>query len=141
VIARSDDGEIMTELLRHQKRCYLSTPYHISTFVGRVIYIYTATGSLRLSTESLSFTSPKKCHEIPLESITNIGSGHYCRIAKPLRLDYIAVSYNDLEQEDTILLTPADSWAAPVWMTNTVVASWKSTLQEVLMESRVTPEA
>ena len=122
----------MAEIIRTQECCYLSTPKHVRSFIGRLIYIYTAKGSLRLTSESLIFTSRKTSFEIPVDSITDISSGHYSRIAKPFRLDYIAVTYSHDGRDETILLTPAKSWASPVWKTNTLVASWLSSLDETV---------
>ena len=124
----------MDEIIRTQKCCYLSTPKYIRSFVGRFIYIYTAKGNLNLTSESLIFESKKTSFEIPISSITNISFGHYSRIAKPLRLDYIAVNYHHEEKDETILLTPTESWATPVWATNKLVASWILSLNQAVHE-------
>jgi len=124
--------KIMAETIRTQECCYLSTPKHVRTFVGRFIYVYTAKGSLRLTSESLIFASTKTSFEVPVNSITDISSGHYSRIAKPFRLDYMAVKYSREGRDETILLTPTQSWAAPVWKTNKLVASWISSLDETV---------
>ena len=120
----------MTEAIRIQECCYLSTPKHIHSFIGRFIYIYTAKGDLRLMPDLLTFTSEKKTFEISLDLITDISSGHYSRLAKPFRLDYIAITYRCCEKEETVLLTPAKSWTAPVWKTNKIVASWMKLLKD-----------
>jgi len=120
----------MAEVIRTQECCYLSTPKHIRSFIGRFIYIYTAKGNLRLTSESLIFTSKKTSFEIPLDSITDISSGHYSRSAKPIRLDYIAVAHGHWGKDETVLLTPTQSWATPVWKTNKSVASWMKSLKD-----------
>ena len=120
----------MAEAIHTHECCYLSTPKHIRSFIGRFIYIYTAKGDLRLTSESLIFTSKKTSFEIPLDSITDISSGHYSRIAKPIRLDYIAVTYGQWGKDETVLLTPTQSWATPVWQTNKSVASWMKSLKD-----------
>jgi hypothetical protein len=122
----------MNETIRAQECCYLSTPRHVRSLVGRFIYVYTAKGSLRLTSEALIFTSKKLTIEIPLDSIAEISSGHYSRIAKPLRLYYIAVRYNHEGREETILLTPTQSWAMRVGNTNKIVASWRATLDGIV---------
>ncbi|KAA3661554.1 MAG: hypothetical protein DWQ04_16125 [Chloroflexi bacterium] len=127
----------MIETIREQKCCYLSTPKHIRSFIGMMVYIYTAKGELSLSSESLAFTSKKTSVEVPVDSITGISSGHYSRLAKPIRLDYIAVTYNLKGVEETILLTPTQSWATPVWKTNKLVASWISSLERVIHKGEV----
>jgi len=120
----------MSETIREQKCCYLSTPEHIRSFKGIMLYIYTDKGELSLSSESLVFTSKKTSIEIPVDLITEINSGHYSRIAKPIRLDYIAVTHHLKGIEETILLTPTQSWATPVWKTNKLVESWKASLEK-----------
>ncbi len=122
----------MNERNRTQKCCYLSTPEHIRSFIGRVLYIYTAKGELQLTAKSLIFTSKKTSIEIPVDSITTINSGSYSRFAKPIRLDYIAVTYSHEGKVKTILLTPTQSWATPVWNTNKQVASWIETLNKIV---------
>ena len=122
----------MAETIRTQKCCYLSTPKHIRSFIGRFIYIYTAKGNLRLTSKSLIFTSTKTSFDIPLDSITDISSGHYFRTAKPIRLDYIAVTHSHAGREETVLLTPTKSWATPVWKTNELVASWIESLNNTI---------
>jgi hypothetical protein len=122
----------MPETIRTQENCYLSTPERVRSFVGRFLLIYTAKGSLRLTSYALLFTSRKKSLEIPLQSITDISTGHYSRIAKPRRLDYISVQYNHEAREETILLTPMQSWSTRVAKTNALVASWISSLKEAV---------
>ena len=122
----------MAKTISTQDCCYLSTPRHVRSFVGQLIYIYTAKGRLLLTSELLTFTSKKTSFEIPLNSITDISTGHYSRIAKPIRLDYMAVKYSHEGKDETILLTPTESWLTPVWKTNKLVADWISLLDETL---------
>ena len=122
----------MTEAIRTQQCCYLSTPKHIRSFMGRFIYIYTAKGNLRLTSESLIFTSTKTTFDIPIDSMTDIGSGHYSRIAKPIRLNYIAVTHSHTGKEETVLLTPTQSWVTLPWKTNKMVESWLESLNDAI---------
>ena len=76
--------------------CYLSTPSHVRSFVGRFVYIYTDKGELTLTETALWFVGKDGLPiVIPLDSVTALGVGHYSRIAKPLRLDYLAVPVVD----------------------------------------------
>ena len=120
------------EVIREQESCYLSTPEHTRSFVGRFIYIYTGKGSLLLTTESLKYFSKKKTIDIPLGAIIDLRKGRYPRTAKPIHLDYIEVVFHIEGGQDTILLTPAKSWMAPVWKSNELVASWMETLEQTL---------
>ncbi len=122
----------MAETIRTQECCYLSTPKHIRSFVGRFIYIYTDKGKLQLASVSLIFTGTKTSFDIPLDSITGISSGHYLRTAKPVRLDYIAVTHNHAGKEETVLLTPTKSWITPVWKTNEMVTRWIDLLNNTI---------
>lgn len=107
--------------------CYLSTPEHLRSFVGRFIYIYADKGELALTDHDLTFVGKDGLPlVIALKSIAEIRLGHYSRWAKPLRLDYLAVRCGN---EQVILLTPTTSWATPVWHTNKIVAEWKSVLE------------
>ncbi|HEV3340719.1 MAG TPA: hypothetical protein VG125_10195 [Pirellulales bacterium] len=110
--------------------CYLSTPQHVLSFVGRFIYIYTDKGELTLNANSITFVGKQGVPlVIPLDLIVDIRGGHYSRWAKPLRLDYIAVRRRQGGAEETFLLTPTMSWATPVWQTNRIVADWKRALE------------
>lgn len=110
--------------------CYLSTPEHVCSFVGRFLYIYTDRGELHLSETALRFVGKSGVPmEIALDSIADIGVGQYSRWAKPIRLDYIAVRHRHGGEERTVLLTPTPSWLLPTWRTNTVVAEWVEALQ------------
>lgn len=122
----------MRKTIHLQECCYLSTPKHIRSFTGRFIYIYTAKGQLSLNLKTLTFTSKKVSFDIPVNLIKEIKTGHYARTAKPIRLDYIAVKYDAGGKDETILLTPTRSWAASVWATNKMVASWKELLDQAI---------
>jgi hypothetical protein len=126
---RTAKESTMAEAIRTQQYCYFSTPQHVRSFTGMFINIYKDRGSLRLTSDSLSFSGKKRSFEIPLHTITKIGGGHYSRIAKPIRLDYISVTYSQGGIEDTVLLTPTVSWVTPVWKTNEIVADWKAFLE------------
>jgi hypothetical protein len=113
--------------------CYLSTPSHVRSFVGRFVYIYTDKGELTLTETALWFVGKDGLPiVIPLDSVTALGVGHYSRIAKPLRLDYLAVRHRDGGREGTTLFTPTRSWMTPVWQTNRIVAEWADALRAVV---------
>ncbi len=115
--------------------CHLSTPEHLSRFIGRFIYIYVAKGELEVSPEKLHFRSRSTTFEIPLRAITAIDVGHYPFWAKPLRLDYIAVTCGAGATKSTVLLTPT---RAPRWSDfpcgcmeiNRIVKKWAGILKE-----------
>jgi len=120
----------MAQDIRTQKCCYLSTPEHVRSFIGRFFYTATAMGELRLTSESLVFTGKKISFEIPLSAITEISTGHYARTAKPYRLDYITVKYDKNGKSETVLLTPTIYWGSTAIETNEIVASWINSLKK-----------
>ncbi len=122
----------MAEIMRSQECCYLSTPKHLRSFVGRFLWIYTGKCSLSLNSEALLFSDTIRPFKIALDSITGLASGHYPRLAKPIRLDYISVTHNYEGLENTLRLTPSVSWSTPVWKTNILVASWMKSLKEAM---------
>lgn len=87
--------------------CYISTPEHVSSFVGSFVYIYTGKGELVLDSENLTFFGDWTSVAIPLRQIKELRRGNYSRFAKPLRLDYLAVTYEDRGAEKTLLFTMA----------------------------------
>lgn len=122
----------MSEIMNQtQTYCYLSTPQHIHSFIGRFIYIYTDKGEISLRTGHVRFTGKRGIPiEIPVVAIKDIQVGHYSRWSKPWGLDYIKVRYQDGEQERTVLLTPTRSWATPTWETNKIVSKWVELLRD-----------
>lgn len=122
----------VVEATHTQACCYYSTPEHVRSFVGRLIWIYRAKGSLILTPESLLCEVSNLTCMIPLRSVRRIELGHYSRWAKPIKLKYIALTYTGQGEEKTVLLTPARSWAAPVWETSKLVESWAGWLEEAV---------
>ncbi|HEV3384788.1 MAG TPA: hypothetical protein VG097_08225 [Gemmata sp.] len=117
---------------RNQACCYFSTPEHVRSFVGRFLWIYTGKGSLNLTPETLICEVSNLVCEIPLRSIRGIEVGHYSRWAKPIKLNYIELTYMSQLLEKTVLFTPTHSWATPVWKTNALVESWTEWLEEAV---------
>lgn len=102
----------------------MTTPEHNASFVGRFVYIYKGKGSLTLTEDKLIFIGKSSTTEIPVIAIHKIDIGHYSRFAKPIRLDYLAVTYRTFDQIEVIMFTPTNSWRTPVWKTNKCVSSW-----------------
>lgn len=124
-----------------QSTCYLSTPEHVCSFVGRFLYLYMDKGELRLTDTALRFVGKSGLPaEIPLGSIAGVSVGHYSRWAKPTQLDYIALRHRNGGTEQTTLLTPTRSWATPTWETNKFVAEWMEAL-EAARSKRAEPGA
>lgn len=111
--------------------CYISTPAHNRSFIGRFLYIYTGTGTIKLTDESLQFTyKAGDLLEIPIGNITDVSRGSFSRWAKPLRLDYIAVTYQLGHTPKTNYFTPTTSPATPTWKTNEQVGHWISKIND-----------
>ena len=121
---------LFAEDAHYQACCYVSTPEHVRSFVGRFIWIYTAKGSLRLNPEALVCEISNLVCEIPLLSIQRVEVGHYSRWAKPIKLKYIALTYMSQGEELTVLLTPTHSWATSVWKTNALVEAWEEWIRK-----------
>jgi hypothetical protein len=128
-----DEG-CLPELLGKRSACYRSTPEYLRSFAGRFLDIYTDKGELILTPDSLTFEGKREPPRvIPLHAILSISVGHYSRWAKPIKLNYIAVRHQQRDIEQTTLLTPTRSGAAPVWETNKIVADWKHLLDVACM--------
>ncbi|MDZ4860925.1 MAG: hypothetical protein SGI88_18270 [Candidatus Hydrogenedentes bacterium] len=115
-----------------RQRTYFSTPEHLRSFIGRFIWIYTGKGFVSLNSDSLGLDVDNMICTIPFNSIVRVEMGHYSRLAKPITLKYIEVTYSSVDGEKTILLTPAKSWTAPVWWTNKLVDSWAGRLRQAV---------
>jgi serine/threonine protein kinase len=114
--------------------CFISTPEHLSTFTGQVVYIYTGKGELRLDAENLTFVSDWQSTVIPLRDIRELGIGHYSRLAKPIRLDYLAVTFELAGQRRTLLFTPMlRSGLSLPWEVNPRVAECLHAVREAVI--------
>jgi len=123
----------MSVTIRTQESCYLSTPNHIRSFAG-FFWIHCDKGCLRLTSDSLSFIGRKNPIHIPLTAIVDVSLGHFSRLLKPIRLDYIAIKHDREGREETILLTPTHSHFTPVWKSNELVSIWMSLLNEIIQK-------
>ena len=112
-------------------KCYLSTPEHLRSLRGQCLYIFKAKGQLRLDDETLSFHSSWPGIVIPLSSIRKIGQGDFPYSAKPLPLEYIAVTYVEHGVERTVLFAPFAGALLPT-TANENVEQWLSSLQEAI---------
>jgi serine/threonine protein kinase len=114
--------------------CYISTPEHLRTFTGQVLYIYTGKGELRLDAENLTFASNWQSTVIPLQDIRELGIGQYSRLAKPLRLDYLAVTFEQSGQRRTLCFTPCIRGGISLpWEVNPLVADCLRTVREAVI--------
>ncbi|MCE5303182.1 MAG: serine/threonine protein kinase, partial [Planctomycetaceae bacterium] len=129
----SDNASDSSLVSGSEKRssCYLSTPEHLRSFVGRFLWIYKAKGELRLNDRTLSFHSSWPTLVIPLASIRRIGQGDFPYSAKPLPLEYMAVTYLEQDVERTVLLAPCAGALLPP-AANDNVERWLYDLQEAV---------
>lgn len=121
------------EFSRHEKQaCYISTPAHTRSFIGRFVYIYTSRiGTLELSPQALIYTyHDGTALEIGLDKIVEIDRGSYSRLAKPLRLDFISLTYSAGDNQHTIYLTPTRGALTPTWESNKMVEEWFNLLRK-----------
>ena len=115
--------------------CYVSTPEHLRTFKGRFLKICQGKGELRLDSEALSFQSGWQMVTIPLSSIGALAQGNYPITAKPLPLNYMAVTFDQDGATRTLLFTPFKHEGVSVQKTNEVVDQWLSALREAVRNS------
>ena len=104
-------------------KSFTSTPEHRFSLRG-YFYIYTGKGHLTLDESTLTYLGDGEPLRIPLRAIREIGIGHYSGIAKPVRLDFFSVVWEDADVVRTRLFTPYESLFSPTWETNSVVAEW-----------------
>jgi serine/threonine protein kinase len=115
--------------------CYISTPEHLATFWGRVIYIYTGKGRLVLDTQQLTFIGDGPKTVIPLAAIRDLSIGRYSLLAKPTGLDFIRVTFEQAGQVRCLCFTPNESMFKPTWDTNPIVAEWFDAIRDTVTSS------
>jgi len=114
-------------------KCYLSSPRHVRSFLGRFIYIYQDKGTVQLTPTQFEFVDSFGVPlRIPLLAIQDVRLGEYSRCAKPGGLNFISVTYQHAGRLRTHLFTPYHSSLATCWATNRVVAAWFKSLQTAL---------
>ena len=107
---------------------YICTREHRFSLRG-IFYIYTGKGRLALDESTLTFTSDAEQLRIPLRCIREVGIGHYSGFAKPTRLDFFSLVWDEAGVVRTRLFTPHDSPLSPGWATNQIVADWAATVR------------
>ena len=73
----SDDSAPSSGSLPKVSPCSVSTPEHLHTLPGRLLYNFQAKGELCLDRDTLSFDSGWSLVKIPLSSIQSLGLGNY----------------------------------------------------------------
>ena len=107
---------------------YTCTPENRFSLRG-LIYIYTGKGRLALDESTLTFASDAEQIRIPLGSIREIGIGNYSGFAKPTRLDFFSVFWEEAGIIHTRLFTPHESLLSLSWETNKLVAEWAAAVR------------
>ncbi len=129
--------------------CYVSTPEHLRTLLGRLLYICQAKGELRLDSEMLSFDSGWSVVKIPLSSICALAKGSYPMSFIKLLLmpaNYMSVTFTEQGVSRTLLFTPTPplntvrTWVRyhltnpkkKIWENQIVLNEWYFALQEAI---------
>jgi uncharacterized protein (TIGR03067 family) len=116
----SDEAAPKSDNLRRACQCCVSTPEHLRTFLGRLVYNFQAKGELRLDGETLSFDSGWSVVRIPLSSIQALGLGNYpVSVFKRMPTNYLAVTFTEHGVSRTLLLTPTvRATSVRTWVTS-----------------------
>ena len=102
-----DESASQSQSLPKVCRCSVSTPEHLRTFQGRLLYNFQAKGELRLDRETLSFDSGWSVVGIPLSSIRALGLGNYpVSVFKRMPVNYMEVTFSEHGVSRTLLFTP-----------------------------------
>ena len=129
--------------------CYVSTPEHLRTLLGRLLYNFQAKGELRLDSEMLSFDSGWSVVKIPLSSICALAKGSYPMSFIKLLLmpaNYMSVTFTEQGVSRTLLFTPTPplntvrTWVRyhltnpkkKIWENQIVLNEWYFALQEAI---------
>jgi serine/threonine protein kinase len=145
----SDESAPTSDSLPKVSLCYVSTPEHLRTLLGRLLYICQAKGELRLDSEMLSFDSGWSVVKIPLSSICALAKGSYPMSFIKLLLmpaNYMSVTFTEQGVSRTLLFTPTPplntvrTWVRyhltnpkkKIWENQIVLNEWYFALQEAI---------
>jgi uncharacterized protein (TIGR03067 family) len=116
----SDESAPSSGSLPKVSPCSVSTPEHLHTLPGRLLYNFQAKGELRLDRDALSFDNGWSVVRIPLSSIQALGLGNYpVSVFKRMPTNYLAVTFTDHGVSRTLLLTPTvRATSVRTWVTS-----------------------
>jgi serine/threonine protein kinase len=145
----SDESAPTSDSLPKVSLCCVSTPEHLRTLLGRLLYSFQAKGELRLDSEMLSFDSGWSVVKIPLSSVRALAMGNYpMSFIKMLIMpvSYMAVTFTEHGVSRTLLFTPTPplntvrTWVRyhlmnpkkKFWEHLMVLKEWSFALQEAI---------
>jgi hypothetical protein len=151
----SDEAAPASGSLPKACQCFVSTPEHLRTFLGRFLYNFQAKGELLLDRETLGFDSGWSVVKIPLSSICVLAIGAYpvsgITFFKLLTMpaNYMAVTFTEHGVSRTLLFTPTPPLnSVRTWVRYhltgpkkkvlehlIVLTEWSSALQEAIRAS------
>lgn len=114
----------------YQKVCYYSSPEYQKTFKGKYFYIYESKGYAIITNKTIIYRSFKFNFDIPISSIVDIKIDRFRRSQKPIKLQYIEITYQ-IPPNITVLLVPTESSLSTVWNTNKIVQYWYNLIQHL----------
>lgn len=119
--SRGNKRDIM---LLDQRMCYFSSPEHQRTFKGKYFYIYQSKGFATLTNEFIHYRSKKINFDIRIPLITNIKIGRFKKVQKPIKLNYLKITYETPTGPITAIIVPTNSALSFVWNTNKIIRMW-----------------
>jgi hypothetical protein len=103
-------------------KCMYFTEKYAHSFWGKYMHLYQEKGELLLTTAALQFSNKHFILDIPFSSILKIETRRFSRIAKPISLGYLAITFQDADETKTIGLLPG-SISSPIWQMNSQTMS------------------
>ena len=115
--------------------CYVSSPEHLATLIGRFFYVYTGKGKLQLDSNQLTFYQSNSIKTvIPLNAIRDLSTGMYPKSAAPFGLMFISITWEESGVTRQHLFTPRQGSFKTVWKTNEVVTDWFTAIQDAVRQ-------
>jgi hypothetical protein len=102
--------------------CMYFTEKYAQSFWGKYFHLYQERGEPQLTTAALQFSNKDFLLDIPFSSILKIETRRFSRIAKPISLGYLAITFQDGDATTTIGLLPGRI-SSPIWQMNSQTMS------------------
>ena len=113
--------------------CHITTPEHLATWWGKIMYIATGKGRIVLDEQRLVCKEDAAVTVVPLSAIRSLSTGEYSRWAKPTGLDYISVVYEEGGELLSLCFTPKETGFQTAWDTNLFVAEWLEAIRDAVV--------
>ncbi len=133
-------GSLREKPILIQKLCYYTSLDHLTSKQAKHGNIYEHKGKAVVSDSNIYYRSDEVNFDIPITSIMEMSIGTFYRYDESSRLNYLAITYAVLGDQNTVLMVPTDSALTPLWKTNKIIENWYNTITQLKARTYKEPQ-